>query len=223
MERAHRAHPDVHRVGGQPKELHFFDGPGSALRRAGRHALRALLPAAGGRHHRRVDARLHDRLLDARADRAGGARGAHPGPAARPDRAVPERPDATRWRPRARRSSHRDVPGAFQRGLYAPQLRRVLDAFPREQVLVQQYEACRDDPARELARTFAFLGLAPFEPDAAPPPGRGQPHHGRALRASASLRAALLDGYAPDLEQLRDLAPGLDLSLWPTAREVGLA
>ena len=61
---------------------------------------------------------------------------------------------------------HRDIQGAFQRGIYAPQLRRVLAAFPREQVWVGQYEACRADPARELAHTYAFLDLAPYEPDA---------------------------------------------------------
>ena len=40
---------------------------------------------------------------------------------------------------------------------------------------------------------------------------------------SAALRAALLDGYASDLAQLPDLCPELDLSLWPSARELGLA
>jgi len=31
------------------------------------------------------------------------------------------------------------------------------------------------------------------------------------------------DGYAVDLEQLRDLVPELDLARWPTARTAGLA
>lgn len=117
----------------------------------------------------------------------------------------------------------RDIQGAFQRGLYAPQLRRVLDAFPVEQVFIGQYEACRANPARELARTFAFLGLAPFEPDAASYRSEVNPTTGRRFEPSTRLRAALVDAYAPDLEQLAGLAPGLDLSLWPTAREVGLA
>ncbi len=117
----------------------------------------------------------------------------------------------------------RDIQGAFQRGLYAPQLRRVLDAFPAEQVFLGQYEACRADPARELARTFAFLGLAPFEPDEASYRGEVNPTTGRRFEPSGRLRVALVEGYAPDLEQLTSLAPGLDLSLWPTAREVGLA
>ena len=118
----------------------------------------------------------------------------------------------------------RDIQGAFQRGLYAPQLRRVLDAFPAEQVFVGQYEACRADPARELARTFEFLGLAPFEPDAAAYRGEVNPTTGPRFEPSAS-RCAKPSWRAthPDLEQLTSLVPGLDLSRWPTAREVGLA
>ena len=80
--------------------------------------------------------------------------------------------------------THRDAAGAFQRGLYAQQLRRLFDAFPRERVLVQQYEACRTDPA-------------PSSPDVLIPRiggghGRsrgvhpsGEPHHGPQDRAHA--------------------------------------
>jgi hypothetical protein len=118
---------------------------------------------------------------------------------------------------------HRDLQGAFGRGLYAPQLRRVLDAFPAEQILMGQYEACRADPAGQLARTYAFLGLAPFEPDQAAFRAEINPTTGPRFEPSPALRRALLDGYAPDLEQLPGLVPGLDLSLWPTARELGLA
>jgi hypothetical protein len=116
--------------------------------------------------------------------------------------------------------SHRDAAGAFQRGLFGQQLQRLLDAFPRDQVFIQQYEACRADPAAELARTFAFIGL----PAATIDPGRlsrpVNPTTARKIDLTPSLRAALLDGYAPDLERLRSLAPELDLSLWPSARDV---
>jgi hypothetical protein len=116
----------------------------------------------------------------------------------------------------------RDIQGAFQRGLYAPQLRRVLAAFPAEQVFVGQYEACRADPARELARTYAFLGLAPFDPGAAALRVEVNPSTGPRFEPGAALQRALVEGYATDLEQLIELLPGLDLSLWPTAREAGL-
>jgi hypothetical protein len=117
----------------------------------------------------------------------------------------------------------RDIQGAFQRGLYAPQLRRVLSAFPAEQVFIGQYEACRADPAGQLARTFDFLGLARHELDPATLRGEVNPTTGPQFEPSAALRKALREGYAPDLDQLTGLVPGLDLSLWPTARELGLA
>lgn len=118
---------------------------------------------------------------------------------------------------------HRDIQGAFQRGLYAPQLRRVLAALPRERVFIGQYEACRAEPARQIERTYAFLDLAPWAPDASALRSEVNPTTGEKHTPSPSLRSALVDGYAADLADLRELAPELDLSLWPTAREVGLA
>ena len=118
---------------------------------------------------------------------------------------------------------HRDIQGAFQRGLYAPQLRRVLAAFPREQVFVGQYEACRADPAIQLARTYRFLELPPHELDPAAFRGEVNPTTREKFEPSAALLTALLDGYARDMAQLQELVADLDLSLWPSAREAGLA
>lgn len=116
----------------------------------------------------------------------------------------------------------RDMQGAFQRGLYGPQLRRVLAAFPRDQVLIGQYEACRADPRAQLERTFAFLGLEPYEPDEAGLRNEVNPTTREKVALSATFRRALIDGYAGDLERLPQLVPDVDLSLWPTARELGL-
>lgn len=118
---------------------------------------------------------------------------------------------------------HRDIQGAFQRGIYAPQLRRVLAAFPAEQVWVGQYEACRADPAAELARTYAFLGLAPHELDADAFGGEVNPTTREKFEPSDALRASLLEGYAADMAQVAAMVPELDLSLWPSAKETGLA
>ena len=93
----------------------------------------------------------------------------------------------------------------------------------RESMLDEIYEACRADPVSQLARTYGFLGLEPFEPDSDALAAEVNPTTRRKFEPSGSLRASLLEGYAPDLAQLRELAPGLDLSLWPSAREVGLA
>ena len=117
---------------------------------------------------------------------------------------------------------HRDIQGAFQRGLYAPQLRRVLAAFPHERVWVGQYEACRADPMGQLARTYEFLGLTPHELDPEAFRGEVNPTTRSKFEPSPELSRSLLDGYASDMAQVSELVPELDLSLWPSARETGL-
>jgi hypothetical protein len=47
------------------------------------------------------------------------------------------------------------------RGRYAEQLRRVLDRFPRESLLVLLFEDLRADPQRTFDRVVEFLGAAP--------------------------------------------------------------
>jgi hypothetical protein len=117
---------------------------------------------------------------------------------------------------------HRDIQGAFQRSIYAPQLRRVLAAFPADRVWVGQYEACRADPAKELARTYRFLGLDPHRLDAAAFRSEVNPTTREKFEPSAALRTSLLEGYTADMAQLAQLLPELDLSLWPSAQEAGL-
>ncbi len=53
---------------------------------------------------------------------------------------------------------------AFNRGIYADQLLRLFAAFPREHVLVLQYERCVAEPRTQLERTYAFIGLEPEIP-----------------------------------------------------------
>ena len=211
-------HPDVHRANGQPKELHFFD----------EHWERPFTEADGERY-----ARYFPRP-------PGGSSGEWtPGYMIdfwTPEllrRAAPKarilillRDPLERFRSGMahtddmdRRSLGRqDAGGAFGRGLYAQQMRRVFAAFPREQVLILQYERCRMDPEGELARTFRFLGLREVSLD----PSRFQrpvnPTTARKVELRPELRAALTAAYAPDLAQLIALVPELDLDLWPTAR-----
>jgi len=216
-------HPDVVNAGGQPKELHFFD--------------RAWEVSFG-----EADIARYQRYFPAPEGKVAGewtpgyiidfwtpeliARAA---PDARilillRDPIERFRSGLTHQLATSRKPiGHRDIQGAFGRGLYAPQLRRVLAAFPPEHVFVGQYEACRADPAGELARTFEFLGLAPFEIDRSAFGAEVNPTTRHKFEPSPALRAAFVAGYAPDIEQLSDLVPGLDLSLWPTAHEAGLA
>ena len=75
------------------------------------------------------------------------------------------------------------VSDATWRGFYCQQLRHVLDFFPREQVLVLQFERCVGTPQAEMERTWRFLGLE--APQKAP--GRLFTHKqaGRKLQSSA--------------------------------------
>lgn len=108
---------------------------------------------------------------------------------------------------------------AVSRGFYHAQLARLLAHFPRQQLLVLQFERCRDDPDAMLRLTFAFLDL----PDAPPPPARRRPTN-QSRRHPVELPSALLDeirtGYRPDVERLASAFPEIDLGLWPSFTEL---
>lgn len=111
------------------------------------------------------------------------------------------------------------VSDAVHRSLYAAQLGRVLDHFPREQLLVLQFERCRDEPLEQLARTWRFLGLEPL--DDAP----ASMLHGAGAREKPELperwRGELVARLADDV---RDLAArfgdDIDLARWPNFSEL---
>jgi hypothetical protein len=215
-------HPDVHHAGAQPKELHYFDGAweepfGAAdIERYWRFFPRP----AGGVAGEWTPGYLIDFWTPELV--------AWAAPNARilvllRDPLERLRSGLTHQLATSRATlDDGDIRSAFGRGLYAPQLRRVLAAFPAEQVLIGQYEACRADPAGQLERTYAFLGLHAFRPGDEALRAEVNPTTRRRFEPSPALRAALLAGYADDIAQLPALVPGLDLSLWPTARELGL-
>ena len=103
---------------------------------------------------------------------------------------------------------------AFNRGMYADQLLRLWRVFPREQVLVLQYEQCVVDPRRQLERTYAFLGLAPHIPDGLDLAERVNPSRGPKVTLSEWQQDQLVRRYAPENARLAALLPELDLSLW---------
>jgi len=105
---------------------------------------------------------------------------------------------------------------AIDRSRYAMQIDRLLRYFPAEQILVQQYERCRRDPAGEYRRTLRFLGAQDPDQD---PHEVDRPRGTTAAAAKDELWPELLESLrrvlTPDVERLRELAPELDLSLWP--------
>lgn len=104
-----------------------------------------------------------------------------------------------------------------ERSLYADQVEKVLDAYPRDQVLILQYERCLGSYEAELARTYDFLGLDyAFRPPAqdnvpaAPPAGE----------LPDAERAELAREYAADTRRLLELVPEIDVALWPSMRDL---
>ena len=108
---------------------------------------------------------------------------------------------------------------AFNRGLYADQLLRLWAAFPREQVLVLQYERCVADPVGQLRRTYRFIGLGAEIPDDVDVSGRVNESRGPKVQLSEWQEDQLVRRYAPENERLAALLQDdLDLSLWQSPR-----
>jgi hypothetical protein len=111
---------------------------------------------------------------------------------------------------------------ATWRGFYFQQLRHVFDFFPREQVLVLQFERCVRDPVGEMERTWRFVGVEPL--DEAPErllkhrqAGRGTP------QLVPQLSQELAERYREDSTRLAELCPEIDLSLWTSVSSEGRA
>jgi hypothetical protein len=99
-------------------------------------------------------------------------------------------------------------------GFYGHQVANLMQTIPARDLLVLQYEQCREDPVGQLARTYEFLGLEPF---AVPEAELRQPA-GRVFTEkpglSADRRKLLVEAYAPDVEQVFSMLGSFDRSLW---------
>lgn len=100
-------------------------------------------------------------------------------------------------------------------GMYYEQVRRVLETFDRDRVLILQYERCRERYDAELRRTYEFLGLDPDHGGGAVPPR--EPRE-RPLPEPERARLAAL--FAPDVRRLSELVPDLDVALWRSVAEL---
>jgi hypothetical protein len=110
-------------------------------------------------------------------------------------------------------SREQRVVEAMERGRYAAQLEWWLRHYPREQMLLLQYERCVADPQGQLSRTFDFLGL-PDEPASETELARTRKKSDGHAPLAAELRSLLADYYAADVLRLGELMPDLDISLW---------
>jgi len=111
------------------------------------------------------------------------------------------------------------IPGdALRRSCYAAQLERLLAAFPADQVLVQQFERCVDQPRLERSRAWDFLGL---EPDlAAPVPAATNVTSGLRPEMSGAVLEALERELSADLHRLVRMQFDIDPARWPSAERL---
>ena len=136
--------------------------PSAPFGRCGVLALPRLVPASRRHSDGRVDSRLHAYRVGSRFARTGRA----PDPAARSllrDPVERFRSGLAHQRRDRGKLTAEIYQDALTRGLYDDALQPWTAFFPPEQVLLLQYERCRADPATQLARTYQFLGLEPFD------------------------------------------------------------
>jgi hypothetical protein len=108
---------------------------------------------------------------------------------------------------------------AVYRGLYHEQIRGVLELYPRERVLILQFERCQRDPIGEMRRTQEFLGLEPLEEM----PEKLQQHKrppGTKPELSPARHEELRRRFTDDVARLAGLCPEIDLELWPNFADV---
>jgi hypothetical protein len=106
------------------------------------------------------------------------------------------------------------VADAMERGRYATQLRRVLACHDRERILILQYERCRADPAGEYRRTLEFLGVDAEHRHGGFDQPRGTTQAAAKQPLWPDLVEALRATYEPEVAQLAELAPEIDVALW---------
>ena len=102
---------------------------------------------------------------------------------------------------------------AMDRGRYAAQLDWWLQHYPREQLLLLQYERCVADTQGQLWRTFEFLGL-PEQRASVAEVSRARKKATEHPPLAPELRRLLVEYFATDVAELRTLMPDLDLALW---------
>lgn len=110
--------------------------------------------------------------------------------------------------------TRRAVEMSMHRGQYALQLTWLMNAYPREQILVLQHEQCIESTLPMLARTLEFLGAAPFTPDAELLAAEINPARMEKVQLEPRRRELLRQLYRPQVLRLKELVPDLDLSLW---------
>ena len=109
---------------------------------------------------------------------------------------------------------------AYARSFYGFALSRYVEAFGRDRLLILQFEQCLSDPAGQYRRTLEYLGLPDWQPDEAI---LGKPVNVSKRRPSPKALDEppdLVESLEGDVRQLLELAPDIDLALWPNFRHL---
>jgi len=117
-----------------------------------------------------------------------------------------------------RRYASPTIADAMAQGFYSNLLNRWLGYFQREQLLALQFERNALEPGVQIGQTYEFLGV-----DAAYRPANLGIVVDKTPIAKVQLdddtRRRLVDIYLPDVLQLKNIVPDIDLSLWPNFSE----
>jgi hypothetical protein len=104
-------------------------------------------------------------------------------------------------------------PDAVRASLVADHVERLLSLVPRDQLLVLQYERCRDDPLEELHRTLAFLDLDPIPAtDSLRAPVNSRPRRIPPLTSEERRQAG--EFFEADASRTCELLPEVDGARW---------
>ena len=109
---------------------------------------------------------------------------------------------------------------AVERGRYALQLKRVFDYFDRSQVLILQFERCLAEPLEQYHRTLEFIGLPPEHVPTDLTRTRGTPQTAKKEPFWDDFKEALTRELEPDVAELREMVPEIDVELWPNFRHL---
>jgi hypothetical protein len=111
-----------------------------------------------------------------------------------------------------------EITDALWRSFYHEQLKRLFELYPRDQVLVLQFERCRTDTAGQIEATCRFLGLEPFGELPSQLVRERSPRDKPPL--ADRLRDELVARLSDDVRTLIDLCPEIDPSLWPNFNHI---
>lgn len=104
-------------------------------------------------------------------------------------------------------------PDSILQGMISVRLSKLLSLFNRDQILMLQYEKCKKNTYEEISRTYRFLEID----DTYIPKEHNKPVNKKKYifdTLSLEQRKILADYYRDDVEQIVQMFPEIDLTLW---------